>query len=56
MYNASDFTDIDLFIRGKDNVVAQIKQEIHIVDNISAKALIGIDIAATEGRLNDLDA
>lgn len=53
--DVSDFTDIDFVIHGKDNVVTHIKREIHILENLSAKALIRIDIAAAEVWMIDLD-
>ena len=56
LHDASSFTEIDIFIRSTDNLVAHIKIEIHIVEKLAANALIGVDIAAPEGWMIDLDA
>lgn len=56
LYDASDFTEVDFYIRSKNNVVAHFQREIHIVEDLPANALIGIDIATVEGWLIDLDA
>lgn len=56
LHDASGFIDLDFFIHSHDNVVAHFNREIHVVDNLSANALIGIDIAQPEGWIIDLDA
>ncbi|RKF60637.1 hypothetical protein OnM2_049054 [Erysiphe neolycopersici] len=56
-YDASDLTEIDFYIKSKDNIIAHFQREIHIVENLQANALIGIgiDIASAEGWIIDLD-
>ncbi|KAI0996230.1 hypothetical protein K3495_g11949, partial [Podosphaera aphanis] len=55
LHDASTFTEIDFYVRGKDNVIAHFKREIHIVEKLTANALIGMDIAVPEGWIIDLD-
>lgn len=55
LHDASAFVEPNLFIREEDNVVAHIKREIYIIDDLSAKALIGIEITAAIGCIIDLD-
>ncbi|KAI1002264.1 hypothetical protein K3495_g5937 [Podosphaera aphanis] len=56
LYDASEFTEIDFYIHSKDSIVAHFRRKIHIVETLAANALIGIDIAAPEGWVTDLDA
>ncbi|RKF62135.1 hypothetical protein OnM2_035045 [Erysiphe neolycopersici] len=56
IYDVYDFTEIDFYIRSKDNIIAHFQREIHTVENPQANALIGIDIASVEGWIIDLDA
>lgn len=39
-YDASEYVEIDLYIRGLDNFVAHINQILHIIENLPAEALI----------------
>ena len=52
-HDACEYAVIPMYIPGKDNKVALIRREIHIVDDLSAKALIGIDIMKPEGIILD---
>ena len=43
-YNASEFSKIPIFFKSLNRKVILIEQEFYIVDNLSAKVLITIDI------------
>jgi len=47
-YNINEFVIISIYIPGKDNKIALITRELYIVDNLSTKILIGIDIIKLE--------
>ncbi|KAJ5866178.1 hypothetical protein N7534_000731 [Penicillium rubens] len=52
---SSAFVSFDVFFRGSENA-ARIPVEAHLVDNLKAKLLIGMDIMGHEGFRLDLDA
>ena len=52
-HDACEYAIIPMYIPGPDGKVALIRREIHIVDELSAKALIGIDIMKPEGIVLD---
>ena len=56
MYNANKFIKLQIYIFGENNLVARIEREIHVVDNLKANILLGMDIADPEGWLIDLSA
>ena len=47
-HDVHEYTVILMYIPGNSNKVALINHKIHIVDELSAKALIGIDIMKPE--------
>lgn len=52
-HDANEFVVIPMYIPGKDGKIALITRELHIVDDLSAKVLIGIDIMKPEGIMID---
>ena len=52
-HDASEFARISIYLPGTKGT-ALITREMHIVDNLSANALIGIDIMKPEGMMLDL--
>lgn len=52
-HDACEYAIVPMYIPSNDNKVALIRREIHIVDDLSAKALIGIDIMKPEGIILD---
>ncbi|KAJ9484139.1 hypothetical protein VN97_g9234 [Penicillium thymicola] len=52
---SSAFVTFDAFFRGADNV-ARIPIEAHLVENLKAKLLIGMDVIGHEGFRLDFDA
>ena len=52
-HEASEYVKIDMYLPGKEKR-ALIQRELHIVDNLSAKALIGIDIMKPEAMIINL--
>jgi hypothetical protein len=55
-HNANQFAILDFYLPASDNLVAHFCREIHIVDDLDANALLGLDIAVLEGWTIDLDA
>ncbi|KAI1004620.1 hypothetical protein K3495_g3590 [Podosphaera aphanis] len=53
-YDASTFVVLDIFMPGSNNTTPHIRREFHIMENLDAKILLGIDIASPEGWLIDL--
>ena len=58
-HDSSEYTTIDLYIPGSSNTagepsIVQIKREVHIVDHLRARMLIGADILGPEGMVPDL--
>lgn len=53
-HEASEYVRIKMYLPGKKGAVALIERELHVVDNLTAKALIGIDIMKPEGIVLDL--
>ncbi len=45
---------MNIYIPGRDGRVAQIERELHIVDDLRAKVLIGVDIQGPERIILDL--
>ncbi|RKF55290.1 hypothetical protein OnM2_090006 [Erysiphe neolycopersici] len=57
VYDVSEFTKIEFYVRcKKKNVVSHVHREINVMKNLTASALIGIDIAIAEGWLIDLES
>ena len=52
-HDASEYARISIYLPGSKGT-ALITREVHIVDNLSANALIGIDIMKPEGMMLDL--
>ena len=52
-HDASEYTCISMYLPGSKGT-AMITREVHIVDNLSANVLIGIDIMKPEGMVLDL--
>ena len=52
-HDASEFVRISIYLPGTKGT-ALITREVHVVDNLSANALIGIDIMKPEGMVLDL--
>lgn len=53
-HEASEYVRIKMYLPGNKGAVALIERELHVVDNLTAKALIGIDIMKPEGIVLDL--
>ena len=53
-HKASEYVRIKMYLPGKKGAVALIDRELHVVDNLTAKALIGIDLMKPEGIVLDL--
>ncbi len=53
-HNASEYVILKMYLPGGNGAVALIERELHIVDDLTAKALIGIDIMKPEGMMIDL--
>lgn len=53
-HDASEYTKLEMYSPG-DKGTAVIERELHIVDNLSADVLIGVDILKPEGMVIDLD-
>lgn len=48
-HHSDQYVLLDLYFPGKDGRIAQITRELHLVDNLRAKMLIGADIIGPEG-------
>ena len=53
-YNTSEYIKLKLYLLGLTGM-AVIKRELYIINNLSIKALIGIDIIKPEGIIIDLN-
>lgn len=53
-HEASEYVRIKMYLPSKKGAVALIERELHVIDNLTAKALIGIDIMKPEGIVLDL--
>ena len=53
-HNANQFVLMDIYLQGTDGRVALIQREVHLVDELKANILIGINILAPEGVSIDL--
>ncbi|RKF62631.1 hypothetical protein OnM2_032065 [Erysiphe neolycopersici] len=56
LYDASQFVEVDFYLPTTKEIIAHFLREIHIVDNLDARILLGIDIALPEGWIIDLDS
>ncbi|RKF62348.1 hypothetical protein OnM2_034062 [Erysiphe neolycopersici] len=56
LYDASQFIEADFYMPTVNGLVAHFRREIHIVDNLDARILLGMDIASPEGWIIDLDS
>lgn len=54
-HNACEYVIIPMYISSNDNKIALIRREVHIVNDLSAKAFIGIDIMKLEGIILDIN-
>ena len=52
-HDTCEYAIIPIYISGKDNKVALIRREFHIVDNLSVKVLVGIDVMKSEDIILD---
>ena len=55
-HEASEYIKIKMYLSGKNEMIALIEREFHVVDNLTAKALIGIDIMKSKEIVLDLQA
>ena len=54
MHDASEYVRLQMYLPGKNgHGTALIEREFHVVDNLTAKALVGIDIIKPEGIVID---
>ena len=53
-HEASEYVRIKMYLPSKNGSVALLERELHVVDNLTAKALIGIDIMKPKGIIVDL--
>ncbi|KAI1007622.1 hypothetical protein K3495_g606 [Podosphaera aphanis] len=54
-YDASTFLILDILMPGSNNTTPHIRRQFHIVENLDAKILLGIDIASPEGWSIDME-
>ncbi len=54
VHNSDQYARVDIYLPGKDGRTAVISREVHIVNDLRAKMLVGIDILAPEGVTMDL--
>ena len=48
-HNASQYVLVDIYLRGNNGRIAHLTKELHLVDELKANLLMGIDILAPEG-------
>ena len=53
MHNASEYVKLQMYLFNKNNI-AKIKKKFHIVDNLTVKALVDINIIKSEGIILDI--
>jgi len=53
-YKASEYIKVNLYLLGGEGNSALISRELHLVDNLLVRALIGVDIIKPEGFTIDL--
>ena len=53
MYNVNEYIRLQMYLSDK-NGIARIKREFYIVDDLTVKALIGIDIMKPEDMILDI--
>ena len=53
-HEVSEFTKVKMYLPGKNGKIASIDRDLHIVDNLSAKTLIGIFIMKPEDMIVNL--
>ncbi|KAI6244555.1 hypothetical protein HI914_07483 [Erysiphe necator] len=56
LYDASQFVEVDFYMPTINGQVAHFRREIHIVDNLDTRILLGMDIASPEEWIIDLDS
>lgn len=54
IHNSDQYAKVDIYLTGVDGRIAVITREAHIVDDLRAKMLVGIDVLAIEGITMDL--
>lgn len=54
IHNSDQYAKVDIYLTGVDGRTAVITREAHIVNDLRAKMLVGIDVLATEGITMDL--
>ncbi|KAI1001141.1 hypothetical protein K3495_g7055 [Podosphaera aphanis] len=52
-HDASEFTIIDFYLPNTDGIIAHFRHEIHIVEGLDAKMLLGMDVSVPEGFILD---
>lgn len=55
LYNTNEYIKLKMYIPGYNNHTALIERELHIMQNLNIKALIGIDIIAPEAIVLDFN-
>ena len=48
-HSAREYAMMDFYLPGKDGRVANFRREVHLVDNLKANLLVGVDIMVPEG-------
>ncbi|RKF71234.1 hypothetical protein GcC1_104013 [Golovinomyces cichoracearum] len=56
LYDASQFVEVDFYLPTSKGIIAHFRREIHIVDKLDTRILLGMDIALPEGWVIDLDS
>lgn len=54
IHKCKEFAVIDLYIPGKDSRTAKITHEVHLINDLKAKLLIGVDIMGLESIVADI--
>ena len=53
---ANEFALVEFYLPGTKNKVAYFQRKVHLVDNLKANLLLGIDVLVPEGIIMDLAA
>jgi len=53
-YKASKYINVNLYLLGKEGNSVLIRRELHVVDNLLVRVLIGVDIIKPKGFTIDL--
>ncbi|RKF71225.1 hypothetical protein GcC1_104010, partial [Golovinomyces cichoracearum] len=56
LYDASQFIEMDFYLPTSKGIIAHFRREIHIVDKLDARIVLGMYIALPEGWIIDLDS